>query len=239
MKIPIYYKPEVCADSKGKENAVTTHLHLGAGGALCATDGKIVFVLMTSETQNDVGGPIPVEAIRMARKLADLDDAPEIELVCHANEIRVMRNGNIAVTVARPRVEGKFPDWKAMQSATEQKLLGSDFGSPAFAVNEPSLAKARRALGSKSIILKNTPEDAPILVTCPGREIGKCFIIKADVNAPAEGSEGKKKKGKKGDATKPFDSMNLPAESARVEIKVVKAKEPKVKAGRTTKLRRI
>jgi hypothetical protein len=150
MKINKAWKTEMAA-SKDEARPNLTHCHLERDesspfrGTLVATDGHMMAVTPVTLDLADVAGPVPVEALKLARKLAK--KSPDAEVMLSAEQCRLAGQ-----TLDRPSTGdvGAFPNWRKVVPSTEPLPGGTVFR---FAVDSDLLSRAASAIGTTGIVL--------------------------------------------------------------------------------------
>lgn len=168
MKFPTEYQPEILCPKKGTYSMVEL-VRTQDGCYLCATDTHALVWLPVTDAGEDTPGPIPVDALKAARKLARTKRLAEAELVCRPDSIR-LSDGTLLL---RPkRGEGEtFPDVTAIlppepnhRPLNELLLWGRPSSGPytlRVSVNTHLLARAVEAAGEDGLVMVDITIDVP------------------------------------------------------------------------------
>lgn len=166
MRLDKTIKPEVFA-SQDATRPHLTHVHFNATlGELAATDGHRMIVAPVGNTELDDSGPVTIDAIKAARKLAGRarDTTPEI----HANGSLSLADGS---AFARPpeHADTKFPPYQRVMavSGTPRASVG---------VSAKYLASVFAAVGDKYVTMHIRGDLDPIVFEAPS-DFGTVTIL--------------------------------------------------------------
>lgn len=172
MKLPIQYVPEACVASSSFAGTATetshshvAHVYLDTGAKrLVATDGTVVVIIPCDVDKGDKSGPIPVDAIAIARSTARAAELTELTIECGKDNLDVIGPDGCVASFARPECTDKPMDWATRLKSTSTKGLEMD-ATCGVAIDVGAAKKVARALGVTHLIVINTQESIPLKVT--------------------------------------------------------------------------
>jgi len=154
MKLPKDCLVELaCSVKQNLPTMEEPHLDIEKGlGNVVSTNGHIISVVPVELGEGDVAGPIPIAALKGARKLAKRED--NITLDCSDAEKVTISDGRTF-----PRITIQYPNWR-------QVIPSKDLGVTAsICIDANLLAKLAKSLGTKAVKIETMKDSLGLRVT--------------------------------------------------------------------------
>ena len=143
MKFPIISRPELTASTDDTRPAITAPFL--QGDVLYSTNGSVAVSLPITRNENDVDGPVPIEAIKAARALAKAGKFSLAYIDCSSPDFVVLDNG---AKYARP---AQKPPQMSFVMFPKRKA-----GTLKVGLDVALLADAAKAFGGQHVVLTFT-----------------------------------------------------------------------------------